>query len=300
MTESKCKSVLSPLYGQEGVSDSYIDFKVALAEVTEKYEKLAGKIPVVFPDKGIIEGKFEEGLSLITFTPVSLSLKDLAGAIREIAPVFHAHKVCSAEASGWVKEKTDSAFIKGITEAVISFDFDALKDLTEATPFDVPTLLILCRELVKPFLHALSGRAAEAVDFSKWVEGYCPICGDAPAFSRFSKEEEGKRYLWCGTCGFEWTFQRVCCPYCKNSDHDKLKFLTADYREELRLDVCEKCKGYIKAVDKRKIENEEPIIYLKEDTASMYLDILAEEKGYTKQLPPFQDAQVTFLDDFNG
>lgn len=300
MTGRKSKRVLSTLYGQEGVGDSYIDFKAALAGITEKYKKCAETLPVVFPEKDIIESKFEDGLPLITFTPVTISLKTLTNTFLEIIPALQAHKVCSAEASGWVKEKMDRAFLKGVTETVISFDFDALKDLAEGTPFSVPTLLIICRELVKPFFHALGGRAGEAVDFSKWMEGYCPICGDAPAFSRFSKAEEGKRYLWCGTCDFEWTFQRVCCPYCKNSDHNELKFLTADFREELRIDVCDTCKGYLKAVDERKIENEESIIYLKEDTASLYLDILAEEKGYTKHLPSFQDAQVTFTDDFNG
>lgn len=300
MTEAKNESLLAVLYKQEGVSDTYVDFKVALEEVSEKYKKLFEPLPVVFPEKDIINSKFEAGMSLITFVPVSISLKTLTNTFRETVAAFQAHKVCSSGTSTWVKEKMDSRFLKGITEAVISFDFDVLKDLAEPTPFDVPTLLLVCRELVKPFFHALSGKAAGAIEPLKWEEGYCPICGGAPSFSRFSKEKEGKRCLWCGTCDMEWRFRRVCCPYCKNSDHNTLKFLTADFREELRVDVCDKCKGYVKAIDEKKIEKEEPAVYLKEDTASMYLDILAEEKGYTKGLPSFQDAQITFLDDFNG
>jgi FdhE protein len=300
MTKIKNKNVLSCLYGQKGLSDSYIDFQVALAEITEKYKKIAESQPVVLPGQDIIDGKFEEGFSLITFTPVTLFLKDLTAAFREILPVFRTHKVCSPDTADWVKEKMDSRFLAGITEAIISFDFDVLKDLAEPTPFDVPTLALSCGELVKPFFHALAGQAGGAVDFAKWTEGYCPICGDAPSLSRFSKKEDGKRYLWCSRCDFEWTFQRVCCPFCKNSDHTKLKFLTTDFREELRLDVCEKCKGYIKTVDGRKIDDEEPIVFLKENAASIYLDILAEEKGFTKQLPSFQDAQIKFSDDFDG
>lgn len=297
MTKSTSKELLSILYGQKGISDSYVNFQIALAEITEKYKNLDRPPEIVFPAEDTLRSKFAEGIPLINFVPVSFPLKDLSANFREIVSAFLSHGICTEEVSKWLEKPLDIRFLKDITDAAVSFDFDALRVLSEPTPFDEPTLILISRELVKPFFQILAGRTTELVSFAHWLEGYCPICGEAPVFARLSKEEEGKRYLWCARCDVEWGFQRLCCPYCKNSDHKKLKFLTADFREELRVDVCEKCKGYIKTIDERKAAEEAETVFLKENVASVYLDIVAEEKGYTKQLPSFQDALITFPGD---
>jgi FdhE protein len=290
----KNKDVLSVLYGRKELSDSYVSFRIALSEITGKYQEVYKAPEIVFPAEETIRSQFADGCPLVTFIPVSLSLKALTSCFREIIAAFQAHKICTRQCSSWVKKQADYGFLKAITGAVFSFDFDVIQELAEPTPFDGPTLILAGRELVKPFFHHLANRAAGAVSFDHWSEGNCPICGDKPDFARLSSKEEGKRCLWCSTCDLEWGFQRVCCPFCKNSDHKKLRFLTTDFREELRIDVCEKCKGYIKTIDERKTGNKEAAIFLKENVASVYLDLLAEEKGYVKLLPTFRDVKPLF------
>jgi len=294
MKKSKNKDVLSLLYGRKELNDSYVNFRIALAEITETYKDAYKPPEIVFPPEETIRSKFADGFPLTSFIPVSLPLRNLKACFRDIVFVFQTHKVCSPEGLAWGKTRADDRFFKAVTGAVLSFDLDALEELSKPTPFDGPTLILISRELVKPFFHSLSGRVAHAVSFEHWPEGYCPICGDTPDFARFSREEEGKRYLWCSTCDLEWGFQRICCPSCKNIDHNKLRFLTTDFREELRIDVCEKCKGYIKTIDERKTADEEATIFLKEHVASVYLDIMAEEKGYVKHMPAFHDAKIIF------
>ena len=123
------------------------------------------------------------------------------------------------------------------------------------------------------------------------------MCGDIPNLARLSKDEEGKRYLWCYTCDMEWGFQRICCPFCGNTDHTKLKFFTTNHREELRIDVCDKCKGYVKTIDERKMKDEDQTFYIKENISSLFLDMVAEEKGYMIQLPAAQKTEIKFSSD---
>jgi len=299
MSNFRREDALSLLYGEEGISDSYIDYKIVLSRITEKYSELCQARRIALPGPDVIMEGFGKGAPLVTFTPISLSMKELRASFRDILAAFRDHRVCTADVCEWAREESDDNFLKGITESVITFDLHALKDLSEATPFDQTTLILASRELVKPFFHFLSGKISGTLPLEHWREGYCPICGDAPGFGRFSKEEEGKRYLWCERCDFEWPFQRICCPFCKNSDHKKLKFLTGNVREELRVDTCEACNGYVKTIDERKTGSEAETIYLKENTASVYLDILADEKGFSRLLPPFQEVAISFIDDFD-
>jgi FdhE protein len=296
MIDYNSKEELSSLYGQKGIGDNYISFRIDLLEITLKYQELIKPLQVIFPGKEMIHNNFEKGSPLIAFTPVSLSLEILSACFREIIHVFQSHGVCSSEACQWFDTHADNSFIKKITKAITSFDMDGIKELSEPTPIDAHTLILISRELVKPFYHVLASQAGEVASFKHWTEGFCPVCGDMPSFARLSKskEEEGKRYLWCASCDLEWAFQRMCCPSCGNKDHKKLKFLTTNHREELRVDVCEECKGYIKTIDERKTGQEEATTFIKENAASLFLDITAGEKGYMIQFPAFQHTKIKF------
>ena len=294
MEELKNNSELSQLSGREELSDAYISFQINLAEITKKYTKLILPLEVDFPEKEIIHNKFENGFPLIGFAPISLPLKILTSCFSEIISVFQSHQICSEDVSAWFESHADKQLLKRIIKAIISFDKDTIEELSEPAPLDSSTLNLIGRELVKPFFHSIAIYSKNIVSFQNWTEGFCPICGDLPSFARFSKEEEGKRYLWCARCDMEWGFQRICCPFCKNSDHTKLKFLTTNYREELRIDVCDDCKGYVKTIDERKFEEDYVTIYIKEHVSSLFLDMVAEEKGYLIQLPAIQNIRITF------
>jgi hypothetical protein len=294
MIDSNSKEKLEALYGQKEIGDAYVDFRIDLLEITGKYQELIKPLPVDFPAKEIIHANFEKGSPLIAFTPVSLSLEMLTACFRDIIHVFQAHGVCTREGGQWLDSHGDNRFVKGVNQAITSFNMEALAEYAEPIPVDVRTLILMSRELVKPFYHVLAGQVGETASFKHWIGGCCPVCGDMPAFARLSKEEEGKRYLWCAACDLEWAFRRMCCPYCGNTDHKKLKFLTTNHREELRVDVCEECKGYIKTMDERKTGGEDPTSFIKENTASLFLDITAGEKGYTVQFPAFQHTRIKY------
>ncbi|MFH1025819.1 MAG: formate dehydrogenase accessory protein FdhE, partial [Nitrospirota bacterium] len=117
-------------------------------------------------------------------------------------------------------------------------------------------------------------------DQESWWRGYCPICGSEPSIAEF--KEEGARFLVCSSCNFEWRFNRLKCPFCENDNHEKLRyFYTEKEGKAYRIDVCEKCKRYIKTIDVAALDVD--FIPLLEDIGTLHLDIVAQKEGYTKE-----------------
>lgn len=145
---------------------------------------------------------------------------------------------------------------------------------------DRPILKFLIHMSILPSIHAQVKMLEKNSDMKNWLKGYCPICGSLPFISEL--KGEGQRFLLCSFCGFEWQSERLKCPYCENSDHNKLHYFYVEGIETHRVDLCDSCKQYIKTVDSRKL-NYEPDLNL-EDITTMHLDILASEKGFKRPI----------------
>jgi len=138
-------------------------------------------------------------------------------------------------------------------------------------------LSFLAGNSVKPIFEAYASQLKGYVDQEIWWRGYCPVCGSMPFIAQF--REEGERFLTCSLCGFEWRFMRLKCPFCENEDHKRLRyFYTNSEGTAYRVDVCEKCKRYIKTLDTREMAGE--VILIIEDIGTLYLDVLAQREGY--------------------
>ncbi|MFV9645858.1 MAG: formate dehydrogenase accessory protein FdhE [Desulfobacterales bacterium] len=131
---------------------------------------------------------------------------------------------------------------------------------------------------IKPSLSLCAEQLSAYLDKDKpWGKGYCPICGSPPGLSMF-EGEGGERFLLCGFCGHKWSSRRLYCPFCDNTDSKTLNYIYSDEEKEYRVDLCDKCKKYIKTIDTRKTER---IIYPPfEQVATLHLDIKAKEMKY--------------------
>ncbi len=130
---------------------------------------------------------------------------------------------------------------------------------------------------IKPSVVHCAEQLAAYLDSSHpWDKGICPLCGSAPGFSLF--EEEGQRVLFCGFCWHRWTAPRIYCPFCENKDSNSLHYYFNEEEKNYRIDSCDSCKTYLKAIDQR---NTERIIYPPlEFVATLHLDIKAQELGF--------------------
>ena len=112
-------------------------------------------------------------------------------------------------------------------------------------------------------------------------KSHCPVCGSLPSLSLL-KGEEGKRYLLCSCCGYQWRADRLSCPVCNNTDQGSLHYFCGEGEDACRIDLCDTCHHYIKTIDYRSLEESDPSL---EDLATLHLDVLAAQKGYRRAVP---------------
>ena len=272
------KDTLKTIDGYKNMNPHYEELLDILEEVLilrEKYRRNV-KENIFNVDESLIEKKLAGGLPLVDFPGGKFDLegpKEYFTALLEIA-----HKRTLEETSE-ITKKVETGELDYMEMVRDSFTFqqdeDDGKNDEGGGIFDL--LGFLVEESLRPALEILSEKYRSIIAESPWSEGYCPICGREPKISEI-REEGGKRFLFCGQCGFEWQFGRVKCPFCGNEDQQTLAYFTIEDEEKYRVDVCNVCNKYIKTVDFRKTEKKPNLDV--EDIATLHLDILADEEGY--------------------
>lgn len=158
------------------------------------------------------------------------------------------------------------------------FDDNYLDKITGEMDLNKALLKLLIHASIKPSINVNVDRLKDRLDLKLWSKGYCPVCGSLPQMSEL--RGEGQRYFLCTFCSFKWPGERMMCPFCENRDHKDLQYFYAEGNEVHRVDVCNKCKQYIKTVDTRKLDYE-PDLNL-EDITTVHLDILTTQKGFKR------------------
>ncbi len=151
---------------------------------------------------------------------------------------------------------------------------------------DKQVLSFLAYNSIRPSIEAAIEQLRCDLEHESWRECHCPVCGSLPSLNLL-KGNEGKRYSLCSYCGFQWRIDRLSCAVCGNGEHVSLSYFSGEGEEAFRIDLCEKCNHYIKTIDYRKLETSDPAL---EDLATLHLDVLAVEKGYTRAVPALWSA----------
>lgn len=146
---------------------------------------------------------------------------------------------------------------------------------------DKKVLLFLIQESIRPSIEAGTKKLLNELNAEAWLKGICPVCGSLPRLSLL-KETEGKRFLLCSFCGYQWRIDRIFCAFCGNKEQVSSHYFYAEGEETYRIDACDKCHQYIKTIDTRNIELIDPVL---EDLATLHLDLLATQKGYKRPAP---------------
>jgi Protein involved in formate dehydrogenase formation len=160
-------------------------------------------------------------------------------------------------------------------------DYPSVAARAEAQALDPPLLWTLAQSALKPTLRAWCGELAPLVHAAgAWEKACCFICGATAALGELQGNEQS-RHLRCGQCGADWLIRRLQCIYCGNEDASLLGVLSPEgRRENVRVDVCDKCHGYLKVVARFAPCSPEELAV--EDLSTLYLDCLAQERGYRR------------------
>jgi FdhE protein len=154
--------------------------------------------------------------------------------------------------------------------------------IAHSLDLDNGILWSIAQNALRPTLISSREKLAPLVEGLPWNGGFCFICGAGAAVGEL-RENHQERHLRCRQCGASWQVRRLQCPWCGNEDHRTLHHLyTADQAEGVRLEVCEKCKGYLKVITTFAPTPAEMLPV--EDLATLYLDYIALERGY-KRVP---------------
>jgi FdhE protein len=222
--------------------------------------------------------KRREKLPLVDVSDFSFDPQSARDLLLIICDIIQSHNRKMTDAAGTIIRGLDqeieplvffSSLLKGddayfdMTAAALETDKNALAFVAYSS---LKPSVVLCAEQLSGYLK----------DLVAWEKGYCPICGNFPGLAVL--DHDGRRLLHCNFCWTTWPAKRIFCPFCEKIGGENLHTVYSEDEKDLRVDVCDDCRKYLKAVDSRATER---IIYPPmEQIASLHLDINARQKGY--------------------
>ena len=175
-----------------------------------------------------------------------------------------------------------------VLDALLGADDARLEELADALLAGVPqtedagALCFVAAALQVVFTalaSQLDVRQLKGVD----AHGVCPVCGSLAVCSivRTAPTVNNLRYLHCALCNTEWNLSRATCTTCNTDKGVALQELEGS-NGAVRAETCDSCKSYLKMVYQEKDPYVDPVA---DDLATLALDILVDEAGYTRSGP---------------
>lgn len=148
------------------------------------------------------------------------------------------------------------------------------------TPSDTQ---FFAKAILQPYARALLDRGRALTHQRTPSERTCSRCGGRPQASYLKSKESnansGNRDLICATCLSSWEFRRVVCANCGEERPAKLGYFHSPEFEHIRIEACDTCKHYLKAIDLTQTGLAVPLV---DEIYAAPLDLWAQEHGYTK------------------
>ncbi len=234
-----------------------------------------------------VRTKMEKGLPLLRDLKIALDIQSVSELMVRLARAVET----ASEDNSPLSSAADARLVRFALEErrldvaeflrlVAAGEKKLATSLTESLRLNADLLWMLAQNALKPALLEWSRQLAPLAKGIRWDRGYCFICGASPTFGELRGNAQAK-HLRCGQCGADWPFSRLQCTYCGNEDHAALGLLYVESeREKRRLEVCNKCSGYLKVIASFSATRPEMLVI--EDLATLDLDYVAQEKGYSR------------------
>lgn len=186
-----------------------------------------------------------------------------------------------------VMDATMSVGTESLREAVLlrfhDGDLDGIVAAWLAGDAQSPTDAYLARAAAAPVLEAVPEAGSSLRGDAASDDRRCPACAGLPQLAIFGETGESlvtaQRRLVCSRCATEWTYPRMTCVSCRETEGAKMPILSDDALPHLRVDACDTCRSYLINVDTRREPGAVPLV---DEIAGLPLDLAAAERGYTK------------------
>ncbi len=236
------------------------------------------EIKYVMKDEVIREINVKEGFPLFSREDLPIDLKAASSLFNRLLEHLSSKKRRDKEAleKALNRARADSDWINTVITAFFSRDEVTVFRMAREVTLEPMVLKFLIHIALKPSLNTLKESAGEGIEKDGWNYSCCPLCGSYPDMAYLG--DQGKRFLHCELCGYEWPYPRLKCPFCKNDQPKMLGYFVSEEEEGFRVDFCKKCRRYIKTLDMRIIEQPAPLEL--ENLITLHLDMLAHEQGF--------------------
>jgi FdhE protein len=144
-----------------------------------------------------------------------------------------------------------------------------------------PAATFVAEAVLQPFAEVWASGADQLTASADALR--CPRCGGRAVAAVLQERGHGAaRLLVCGFCATEWGVPRVVCPACGESQVEALPVFRDGDLPEMRVDACDTCRVYIKAVD---LSVDGHGLAIVDDLATVPLDLWAAAQSYTRPRP---------------
>ena len=219
------------------------------------------------------------GRALLGEGTLSCETEDVAAELQRLARNLAETSVVGSPAQRTSERLTRERLdVAPFLQSALDGDTEVIARAARERDLDPEAFGRLLELALQPVLWEAAARCATLTDVDTWDRGYCPVCGSWPTLAELVGAEK-RRVLRCGRCGTAWSWLVLLCPYCGNDDHRTLGTLTSDDSRD-RVDVCERCHGYLKAV--ATFTSVSTVRLAAEDVATVHLDVGAREAGYLR------------------
>lgn len=259
---------------EEGKLPLLLEFYQKILQIQSRTQQRFGT-PALALSGETVKKRLQNGRPLLRFSELKLDWPMVQSTFSRVAAAFAKYPQLVGELPENLQEPGSNYSLS--TKAAEAW-FDG-KELPQKMRDHISENIMqaMIQAALQPFLAAYARVIIDSVDQENWRRRYCPVCGGSPDLAYLEKEY-GARWLLCSRCDSTWLYQRLECPCCGIQDQNALTFFSDD-KELYRLYVCERCKGYLKAIDLRKTESE--VLLPLERLYTLDLDKQAREYGYS-------------------
>lgn len=281
LTPKEVEKQVEALLTRKNISPEYLKLYCELFTTqyrTEQKLRLSDIYPAI--SKVEIKRRLEAGVPVIEPEKLQIPEAALAGHLERVIPILAKYATNAASFAWTLLDASRAGKLKlaDLVRALVSGDEEYLEKTADELGCGAGEVIFIVSILARPALRRLARSLTHLAPVADIASDRCPICSSAPLMATI-RRDDNKRVLECSLCGTTWGASRLRCLACGNQDDATLGFLFLD-EEACRIDKCEKCHAYIKTLDERKKPEDKATVLSLEDAATLYLDMLAEGKGY--------------------
>ncbi|SDZ30037.1 FdhE protein [Evansella caseinilytica] len=177
-----------------------------------------------------------------------------------------------------VVEELDEEELRLWLKGSITFNTNYFADFAAKKGIEPWLPHFLAEQALRPFMHFL-GKVCQPFIDEMDVMGICPCCGEPPRIAKLKGDHPS--VFCCPRCETEWQQKRHACAHCGDDHPDNLFYIAIEEDETTYMEVCKRCRNYIKIVKEGSACQHKQAALI--DLETIHLDFVAYEEGYGEE-----------------